>query len=232
MKIMPCPLNGPRNIQEFICAGPVEAHPDPNRCSDEEWAEYVWLEENVAGVVREWWCHVATSYWFIAERNTVTDEILATYPADRVFSERVTFEPLAPPPESAPAPAEAKPEPPTEATPPPEAPPPPAAPAQDAPAEERGAPAEAPVEAAPGPPQETVPPEAPPEPEPQLAAAGASPERPEADAPADDAAEGDTTAAQASPDDAPAERPATGDTPQDEPSTAEAPASASKDSAT
>ena len=130
MKIMPCPLNGPRNIQEFICAGPVEAHPDPNRCSDEEWAEYVWLEENLAGVVREWWCHVATSYWFIAERNTVTDEILATYPADRVFSERVTFEPLAPPPESAPAPAEAKPEPPKEATPPPEAPPPPAAPAR------------------------------------------------------------------------------------------------------
>ena len=161
MKIMPCPLNGPRNIQEFICAGPVEPHPDPNRCSDEEWAEYVWLEENLAGVVREWWCHVATSYWFIAERNTVTDEILATYPADRVFSERVTFEPLAPPPESAPAPAEAKPEPPTEATPPPEAPPPPAAPAQDAPAEERGAPAEAaPVEAAPEPPKETVPPEA------------------------------------------------------------------------
>ena len=85
MKIMPCPLNGPRNIQEFICAGPVEPHPDPNRCSDHEWAEFVWLEENLAGVVREWWCHAATSYWFIAERNTVTDEILATYPADRVF---------------------------------------------------------------------------------------------------------------------------------------------------
>ena len=212
MKIMPCPLNGLRNIQEFICAGPVEPHPDPNRCSDEEWAEYVWLEENLAGVVREWWCHVATSYWFIAERNTVTDEILATYPADRVFSERVTFEPLAPPPEAAPAPAEAKPEPLKEATPPPEAPPPPAEPA-------------------PEPPEESVPPEAPPEPEPQPAAAKASPERPEAAAPADDAAEGDTTAAQASSDDAPAERPATGDTPQDEPSTAEAPAPASKDSA-
>ena len=232
MKIMPCPLNGPRNIQEFICAGPVEPHPDPNRCSDEEWAEYVWLEENLAGVVREWWCHVATSYWFIAERNTVTDEILATYPADRVFSERVTFEPLAPP-DAAAAPAEAKPEPPTEATPPAEAPPPPAAPAQDAPAEERDAPAEAaPAEAAPEPPKEAVPPASPPEPEPQPAAAEAVPERPEDDAPADDAAEGDTTAVQASPVDAPAERPATGDTPQDEPSTAEAPTSASKDSAT
>ena len=111
MKIMPCPLNGPRNIQEFVCGGPVEPHPDPNRCSDREWTEFVWMEENVAGVVREWWCHVATAYWFIAERNTVTDEILATYPADRVFSERVEFEPLPPPPEA----AEAKPEPPKEA---------------------------------------------------------------------------------------------------------------------
>lgn len=118
MKIMPCPLNGPRNIQEFICAGPVEPHPDPNRCTDHEWTEYVWMEENLDGVVREWWCHVATAYWFIAERNTVTDEILATYPADRVFSERVEFETLPPPPEA----AEAKPERPPA---PPEAPPPP-----------------------------------------------------------------------------------------------------------
>ena len=115
MKIMPCPLNGPRNIQEFICAGPVEPHPDPNRCSDHEWTEFVWMEENLAGVVREWWCHAATSYWFIAERNTVTDEILATYPADRVFSARVDFAPLPPPadakpPEPQPAPTQAAPE--------------------------------------------------------------------------------------------------------------------------
>ena len=138
MKIMTCPLNGPRNVQEFVCGGPVEPHPDPNRCSDREWTEFVWMEENVAGVVREWWCHVATSYWFIAERNTVTDEILATYPADRVFSERVDFEPLAPPPEAPAAPTGAKPEPPKEAAPPPEAPATPvesAAPGDDAPAE-------------------------------------------------------------------------------------------------
>ena len=135
MKIMPCPLNGPRNIQEFVCGGAVEPHPDPNRCSDREWTEFVWMEENVAGVVREWWCHVATAYWFIAERNTVTDEILATYPADRVFSERVEFEPLAPPPEAPAAPTEAKPEPPKEATSPPAAPVESAAPSDDAPAE-------------------------------------------------------------------------------------------------
>ena len=160
MKIMPCPLNGPRNIQEFICAGAVEPHPDPNRCSDEEWTEFVWMEENRAGVVREWWCHVATAYWFIAERNTVTDEILATYPADRVFSERVTFEPLAPPPEPAsapeprPAPAEPAAEAPAEpataedtqpAPAEPEAPAEDAAPVEDAPVPE-AAPDDAPVE--------------------------------------------------------------------------------------
>ena len=158
---MPCPLNGPRNIQEFICAGPVEPHPDPNSCSDHEWTEYVWMEENLAGVVREWWCHVATSYWFIAERDTVRDEILATYPADRIFSERVDFAPPPPPPaapeqESRPAEAAKPPEPtpakppaetPTETPPEPEAPPAPVeaapddappdvAPADDAPAED------------------------------------------------------------------------------------------------
>ena len=169
MKIMPCPLNGPRNIQEFICAGPVEPHPDPNRCTDEEWTEYVWMEENLAGVVREWWCHAATSYWFIAERDTVTDEILATYPADRVFSERVEFEPLAPPPEA----AEAKPEPPKEAAPPlppPEASPQPAEATQDVSPEETAAPApesqSEPAEAAPETrqaPEEAAPTEAAPE---------------------------------------------------------------------
>ena len=141
MKIMPCPLNGPRNVQEFICAGPVEPHPDPNRCSDEEWTEFVWMEENRAGVVREWWCHVATAYWFIAERNTVTDEILATYPASQIFSERVTFEPLAPPPEA----AEAKPE---AVTAPAPAPEPQPAPAETPPPEAAAAPAEAAPEAA------------------------------------------------------------------------------------
>ena len=42
-------------------------------------------------MVREWWCHVPTSFWFIAERNTVTDEILKTYPAGELFKDRVNF---------------------------------------------------------------------------------------------------------------------------------------------
>ncbi|MFQ5755639.1 MAG: sarcosine oxidase subunit delta [Acidiferrobacterales bacterium] len=93
MKIMPCPLNGPRNILEFACFGEVKQMPDPNTCADAVWAEHVWFSDNPAGVVREWWCHVPSNYWFIAERNTVTDEILRTYPASELFRQRVDFQP-------------------------------------------------------------------------------------------------------------------------------------------
>jgi sarcosine oxidase subunit delta len=86
MKIMPCPLNGPRNISEFICGGEVRLEPDAQTCSDAEWAGYVFLRDNPAGLVREWWMHVPTAYWFIAERDTRTDEIIRTYPPVEFFS--------------------------------------------------------------------------------------------------------------------------------------------------
>ncbi len=96
MKIMNCPLNGPRNISEFVWGGEVKPMPEAAGLSDRDWAEYVFLENNTAGVVREWWCHVPTSFWFIAERNTVTDEIVRTYAASDVFNKRVDFTPKAP----------------------------------------------------------------------------------------------------------------------------------------
>ena len=93
MKVMTCPLNGPRSISEFVCFGEVAPMPEPNRTSDEDWADFVWMSNNTLGVVREWWCHAATNYWFIAERNTLTDEILRTYPASEVVRDRVDFAP-------------------------------------------------------------------------------------------------------------------------------------------
>ena len=93
MKMLDCPLNGPRNISEFVWGGEVKPMPDPNGSTPQEWAAYVFLEDNAAGVVREWWCHAPTSFWFIAERNTVTDEIIRTYPAGELFKERVEFAP-------------------------------------------------------------------------------------------------------------------------------------------
>ena len=78
MRIMNCPLNGPRNISEFVWLGEVKDMPDPAGVSDRDWAAYLFLESNTAGVVDEWWLHAPTNFWFIARRNTVTDEVLAT----------------------------------------------------------------------------------------------------------------------------------------------------------
>ncbi len=90
MKIMPCPLNGPRNISEFVCGGEVLDLPPPD-CTNEEWVDFVYMENNTAGVVREWWFHTPTAYWFIAERDTRTDEIIRTVAPNEIFTERVDF---------------------------------------------------------------------------------------------------------------------------------------------
>ena len=91
MKIMQCPLNGPRNISEFVYGGQVEPMPDPQQCSDKDWASYVFYDNNAIGIVREWWQHAPSSYWFIAERHNASDDILRTYDPGELFSERVDF---------------------------------------------------------------------------------------------------------------------------------------------
>ncbi|MDE0060866.1 MAG: sarcosine oxidase subunit delta [Defluviicoccus sp.] len=88
MKILVCPLNGPRNISEFVYGGEAVGTMDPETASDGDWADYVFGAGTESGVVREWWFHVPTAYWFIAERHTGTDEVLRTYPASEVFGPR------------------------------------------------------------------------------------------------------------------------------------------------
>ena len=85
MKIMHCPLNGPRNITEFAYGGELKTLPDQLSCSDREWADYVFYEDNRAGVVTEWWFHMPSSYWFLAQRNTLTDEVIRTFDASEAF---------------------------------------------------------------------------------------------------------------------------------------------------
>ncbi len=41
--------------------------------------EYVYFRRNVAGVHREWWFCRACEDWFLAERNTVTNEVSRTW---------------------------------------------------------------------------------------------------------------------------------------------------------
>ncbi|WP_145003343.1 sarcosine oxidase subunit delta [Pseudomonas oryzihabitans] len=91
MKILTCPLNGPRNISEFTYGGELKAMPDPKACSTAEWADYVFNCENRRGLVTEWWLHNASSYWFLAERHTGTDEVLRTFDPRELFTQRVDF---------------------------------------------------------------------------------------------------------------------------------------------
>ena len=81
MKVIRCPLNGPRPLLEFVSAGEVRAMPDPQTCSDAEWTTYLFARNSVPAVKREWWCHTPSGYWFVVERDTASDEILATYDA-------------------------------------------------------------------------------------------------------------------------------------------------------
>ena len=65
--------------------------PDADNCNDREWADYIFMENNTRGVVREWWLHAPTSYWFIAERDTISNEIIKTYPASEVYNQRIDY---------------------------------------------------------------------------------------------------------------------------------------------
>ena len=84
MKILVCPLNGPRPVSEFVYGGEVRVSPDPNTCTDAEWSAYVFNRSGSPGIKYEWWCHIASGFWFVVLRDTARDKVLATYPADIV----------------------------------------------------------------------------------------------------------------------------------------------------
>jgi methylglutamate dehydrogenase subunit B len=78
--ILACPTCGPRPVDEFSWGGELTARPQPG-CSDRELFEALYMRRNVAGPQREWWFHAAgCREWFIAERDTRTNEVLAVEP--------------------------------------------------------------------------------------------------------------------------------------------------------
>ncbi len=89
---MNCPLNGPRNITEFVSLGEMKDMPDPATASDRDWTTHLFLEPNTAGVIDEWWLHAPTNFWFVARRNTVTDEIIETMTLDQYRASRGPLE--------------------------------------------------------------------------------------------------------------------------------------------
>jgi sarcosine oxidase subunit delta len=79
MKILCCPINGPRPVSEFAYGGELREMPDPDRCTDAEWADYVFNRSGVPGIKLEWWCHAPSGVWFVVERDTTRDEVLRTF---------------------------------------------------------------------------------------------------------------------------------------------------------
>jgi len=76
--LLNCPNCGARDVNEFACAGEVtsrpKASPDLHGLTD-----YVYFRRNVAGLQREWWYHrFGCEIWFLAERDTRTNEVLKT----------------------------------------------------------------------------------------------------------------------------------------------------------
>jgi sarcosine oxidase subunit delta len=84
MKLLHCPLNGPRPLLEFVCGGEVRATPggpEAPECSDAEWVAYLLNRNSVPRVKLEWWCHTPSGYWFVAERDTARDEFIRSFDA-------------------------------------------------------------------------------------------------------------------------------------------------------
>lgn len=82
MLLIDCPFCGTRPELEFHCGG--EAHikrPErPGDLDDEEWAAFLFYRSNTKGLQAERWHHShGCQRWFNALRNTVTDDIEATY---------------------------------------------------------------------------------------------------------------------------------------------------------
>ena len=75
MKLIPCPINGPRPVSEFVYGGEVREMPDPNIATDAQWADYVFNRNGAPGVKKEWWYHAPSGTWLIVERDTFLDQI-------------------------------------------------------------------------------------------------------------------------------------------------------------
>jgi len=84
--LLTCPNCGIREVTDFGYGGELSARPGPHP-SFRELNAYNYFRRNHAGVQREWWFHRSgCRAWFIAERNTVTNEVLFTARPDEVLT--------------------------------------------------------------------------------------------------------------------------------------------------
>jgi heterotetrameric sarcosine oxidase delta subunit len=76
--VLTCPNCGPREVTDFGFGGELNPRPKATP-SLRELGEYNYFRANVAGLQREWWNHRSgCGAWFIAERDTRTNEVMWT----------------------------------------------------------------------------------------------------------------------------------------------------------
>ncbi len=73
------PLLGPRDAAEFVYLGDASLINRPDSATSnaaEQFHEYLYLRDNVAGEMRELWYHEqGDRSWLVVTRNTLTHEI-------------------------------------------------------------------------------------------------------------------------------------------------------------
>ena len=93
MKLLSCPINGLRPLQEFVFGGELRSMPDPVTSSDSQWADYLFNRQGEPGVRREWWYHLPSGTWLIAERDNLKDDFIRTYLPDTLAAHGYTEQP-------------------------------------------------------------------------------------------------------------------------------------------
>ena len=80
MLLLECPNCGRRSVSEFRFGAAYNPRPRPDHeVGAEEWAEYLYVRRNLMGVQQEWWHHAnGCGLWFLAERDTRTNEVKGT----------------------------------------------------------------------------------------------------------------------------------------------------------
>ena len=75
MLLVPCPHCGPRNSADLSYQGEAASRPDPSSTTPVQWRDYLYMEYNPAGWLREnWYCSSGCRRFFTVERHTVTSE--------------------------------------------------------------------------------------------------------------------------------------------------------------
>ena len=73
--VLSCPNCGVREVTDFGYGGELVSRP-PSQPTFEALNAYNYFRQNRAGVQREWWFHRSgCRAWFIAERDTTTNDV-------------------------------------------------------------------------------------------------------------------------------------------------------------